>query len=117
VAGPGTVSGEIVFPPDAPVLQAGTVRVLVEDVSLADAGATVVGETVLDGAGAGAGSSLQFAVNVPQVNDAQHYSVRVHVDADGSGAISTGDLVSTQAHPVLTFGAPERVVVAVQRIV
>jgi hypothetical protein len=34
------------------------------------------------------------------------YTVRVHVDLDGDGRVSTGDYLSTASYPVLTSGHP-----------
>ncbi|MFN8594545.1 MAG: hypothetical protein U0031_24090 [Thermomicrobiales bacterium] len=39
--------------------------------------------------------------------------MRVHVDRDGDGRISVGDLISTWSHPVLTFGGGTAVTVPV----
>ena len=117
VAGSVTVTGEIVFPTDAPSLAAATVRIVVEDVSRLDASAPVIAETVLDRVEIGPDASpLKFSIPVGDVDGITHYNVRAHVDAGGSGDVSVGDLVSTQAHPVLTFGAPDRVAVALQHV-
>jgi hypothetical protein len=117
VAGPATVTGEIVFGPDTPSLTGVTARVLVENVSRTDAAAPVVAETLLDGLDVGpVAPPLEFSVVVDDVDEATHYNVRAHVDADDSGDVSVGDLISTQAHPVLTFGAPDRVAVLLHSV-
>jgi hypothetical protein len=115
VAGPSTLSGEIHFPADAPSLMAADVRVLVEDVSRVDAAAPVVAETLLSGVDTGPGAALEFSLTV-DVNDATHYNLRVHVDTDASGDVSVGDLITTQSYPVLTFEAPSRATVSLQRV-
>lgn len=111
-----SLSGRIAFrePIDA---HAATVRVLVEDVTLADARATVVAETTIRlEHPLAAGQALPFALDVPVEGDAQGLNVRAHVDFSGDGTIASGDRVSTQAHPVLTRGAPDSVEVVVERI-
>jgi putative lipoprotein len=102
-----TLLAEEPLPPRA------AVRVVVEDVSLADAPARTVAERVLP-AGSAVPGPVRLAVD--QVDPGARYAVRVHVDSDGSGAVSHGDLVSTAAHPVLTFGHPSAVRVPLSRV-
>lgn len=111
-----TVSGQIVFQQPIAAKQA-TVRVLIEDVSRADAAATTVAETAmaLDHALA-AGEALAFSLEVPIESDAQRLNVRVHVDRSGDHMIAEGDRISTQSYPVLTQGAPDRVDVVVRSV-
>lgn len=111
-----TLSGRIAF--QEPIAaHAATVRVLVEDVTHADARATVVAEVTIPLAQPlTAGQALPFALDVPVEGDAQGLNVRAHVDFSGDGTIVSGDRVSTQAHPVLTRGAPDSVEVIVERI-
>lgn len=110
-----TVSGRIVF--REPIAAGeGTVRVLVEDVTRADAAAMVVAASAvpLDRPLA-AGEALEFELSVAASDDVA-LNVRVHVDRSGGGALGEGDRISTQAHPVLTRGAPDHVEIPVTRI-
>lgn len=92
-------------------------RVKVEDVSRLDAAAVAIAETVLPlAAGAAAGADIAFSITVPATDERATYVVRAHVDTSGSGDISAGDLVSSQAYPVLTQGHPDRVVVEARKI-
>lgn len=100
------------LPEDLPVA---TVRVRVHDVSSADEEPAVAGEQVLPRAPLRAGA-LPFEVQVDQVDPRGRYSVHVHVDLDGSGRVSEGDLLSTRSAPVLTRGAPDVVTVEVTRV-
>lgn len=113
--GSRSVRGDVVIPNDVPA--GGTVRVRVEDVSRADAASVVVAEdvTVLVRPVV-AGERLPFACAIPNVDEQARYSVRVHIDRDGTGAVKKGDLISTQSYPTLTHGAPDRVEVAVVQI-
>lgn len=97
----------------AEALPAGaTLHIYVEDVSRADAAATRVAElaTPLDRPLA-AGASLPFALNVPEVDARVRYNVRVHLDATGSGTVTSGDQITTQSYPVLTPGAPDEIAI------
>ena len=91
---------------EAPLPPRAVVRVAVEDVSLADAPARTVAERVLPAGSVGPGP---VRLTVAPVDPRTHYAVRVHVDTDGSGTVSRGDLLSTASHPVLTFGHPAAV--------
>jgi uncharacterized lipoprotein YbaY len=90
-----------------------TVLVRIEEVSRADAPSRVVaeGRCVVD-----RGSRTQLLLHRPAIDHRAHYSVRVHVDIDGDGEPGVGDYVSSQSHPVLTYGAPTEVDVLVRRI-
>lgn len=107
-----TVRGSLELPAGAPATAA-AVRVRVEDVSRADAGAVVVGEQVLRDVSL---AGLRFEVAVADVDPSARYTVRVHVDLTGSGTLDAGDLLTTQHVPVLTGGAPDTVTVPVTRI-
>jgi putative lipoprotein len=107
---------EVLLPPGVVEGPAGEVVVRVEDVSRADAPARVVGEARLGTRGVAAAFPLAASVPVDLVDERCAYAVRVHVDVDGDGQVSAGDYVSTQAHPVLTRGAPARVAVPVRQV-
>jgi putative lipoprotein len=98
---------------EEPLPRRAAVRVVVEDVSLADAPARTVAERVLPPGSAVPGP---VRLTVDQVDPRARYAVRVHVDTDGSGTVSRGDLVSTASHPVLTFGHPTAVRVPLSRV-
>jgi hypothetical protein len=63
-----------------------------------------------------AAAPIAFAVSVPPPGPGDRYAVRVLIDLDGDGRVGRGDFVSTQSHPVLAPGAPDPVVVPVQRV-
>ncbi len=96
----------------APVAAAGRLRVLVEEVSRADAAATVVARLDLPlPAGLQAGQELAFKLRTPLPAPGQQHSLRVHLDSNGSGRIEPGDQISTQSYPVAgaLAAAPSRV--------
>jgi uncharacterized lipoprotein YbaY len=112
---PVTVTGTIVFPAAAPAGPPATIHVRIEDVSRADAPATVLASLTLEAVAVPppAGEPVTFAIPVTTYDPGARYTVRVHVDRDGDGRVSRGDLVSTAHHPVLTAGAGTVVTVPV----
>lgn len=113
--GPRRVTGEVLVPMDLP--PGATLHVRVEDVSRADAASVLIAEQVTVLARPlVAGQRIPFECTIPDVDLRARYSVRVHVDRDGTGVVKQGDLISTQSHPALTHGAPDRVEVAVVQV-
>lgn len=91
-------------------------RVSVQEITEADAAAVEVGGVVLTGLHRRLPRLV--TVTVPEVDPQAVYAVRVHVSlASGrprgvAPGVARGDLVSTESHPVLTFGAPAEVTVS-----
>lgn len=112
---PATVSGTVEFPPNLLPVGTATVYVRVEDVSRMDAPSLLVASQTLRDVPMPPppGEPVSFAILVPSYDPRLSYSVRVHVDRDGDGQVSVGDLVSTFSHPVLTHGAGSEVIVPV----
>jgi len=98
---------------------AATARVSVEDVSMADASSITLAATTIDNICHRLGEVLRinFQVFGPVFDEEAHYSVRVHIDLQGSGDVSPGDYMTTQNYPVLTFGFPDWVEVQVEKII
>ena len=112
------VRGRILFDKDVGPFTSATVYVRLENVSRADAAAVCVAEQVHREVSHAAGEekTLPFELHVDAVNERAEYSVRVHVDVDGDGAISTGDYISPESYPVLTYGRPNEIDVRLERI-
>jgi uncharacterized lipoprotein YbaY len=111
------VRGEVIFPREAGPLRDARVFVLLEEVSLADAPAVIVGRQVQEHTALpGGGAALPFEVHAPPPDPRASYSVRVHVDLDGDGEIGPGDYVSTAGYPVLTRGHPDEAAVEVRLV-
>ena len=112
-AGGASISGTIEFQKVWEPVRNVTVYVRVQDTGSADAVALTVAEQVLRGVDIIPGAPpIPFTVQGIPENARTRYTVRVHADADGNGAVSRGDYVSTQSYPVQTTGQP-----AVLRIV
>lgn len=112
------VLGSVVIPDDITEPLTGTMIVVVEDVSRADAPSEVVGEHRQAGVTLEAGAALPFMIEVPanRINERRSYSVRAHIDVSGSGEIDKGDLISTQSYPVLTRGRGIEARIEVHRV-
>jgi putative lipoprotein len=103
------VSGILVMPPDAPRTMAASVLVEVRDVSLADAPSRVAGDQVQTGVPIGPNANVPFRVEVPGVDLRRAYTLRAHVSLGGGHErVAPGDFLTTQAYPVLTRGAPDK---------
>lgn len=112
------VSGEIVFGKEARSFSRAIVNVRLEDVSYVDAPSKTVAEQVFPCVSYRAGSQVKLAFDLrgDMPDERASYGVRVHVDVDGDGQVSRGDYISTESHPVLTFGFPNQVVVRVREV-
>lgn len=105
--GPLTITGNVVFPADLPAGPPAPIAISVQDVSRADAPAVEVASVIIP-AGAtrpAPGAAVPFSIPVATYDARLTYAVRAHVDRDGNGRVSAGDLVSTTHIPVLTRGA------------
>ena len=110
------VTVRIAWPAGARLPDEAHARVTVEDVTVLDAPAVVVGETVIDDLDPD--RPAQCEVEVDEVDAGADLIVRVHV-ADRSRAdrqVEVGDLLSTESHPVLTRGHGDSVLVRPQQI-
>ena len=112
------VSGEIVFAgrPELPAGATAYVRLL--DTSAEDGRSSKIAEQILTrfAQKANRGEAVPFALKGKIEDDRASYTISVHVDVDGDGAISPGDFINMQSYPVLTFGYPSHVSVEVKRI-
>ena len=93
-------------------------RIMVEDVSLADAASVGVAEQIIDGVSYDPtdGTPLAFSLHGEVRDDRANYAVRVHIDVDRDGRVSRGDYITMESYPVLTWGHPDRVTVRVREV-
>jgi len=99
-----SVHGEIVLPADAPVREAKSILIEVRDVSVADAPSTVVASTRLAGVHCRPNERIPFTLQAPEVAKGRMLALRVHVDWDGDGRVSSGDILTTESIPVALAG-------------
>ncbi|MGW2230375.1 hypothetical protein [Streptomyces formicae] len=101
-------------PGTTPPTGAVTLRAQVEEVTAADARARVVSRAAERGVDLTDGARLTLAL--PEPDPRARYTVRVHADVDGSGAVAPEDFVSVRSNPVLTQGGPDTVTVEVRPV-
>jgi hypothetical protein len=116
-AGGLNISGAIEFQDVREPAHNVTVYVRVQDTGFADATALTVTELVLQGVDIVPGAPpVPFAVQGVPANARAPYTVRVHADVDGDGAVSRGDYVSTRSYPVHTTEQPAGVTILMRYV-
>lgn len=111
--------GEAVLPDTTPTRPAARMLVEVRDVSLSDGDtpARVVIRAVLDNVPLAPNRIIEFDVDdVPLAARGQSLALRVHVDLDGTGTVTPGDLVTTEYVPVAAQGELTGVVAPLNRV-
>jgi putative lipoprotein len=103
----GTVAyrERVALPPDA------AIDVRLEDTSLQDAPAKLIGESVFAAAGQQVPISFQLSYNPADINPAHTYQLRANITVNG-----TKTFTSTAAYPVITRGAPMQVNIMLQQV-
>lgn len=104
-----TITGHIVFPGNAPRRKARRITVELHDVSLQDAPSKMLTQTLLEDVAIKPGSSAAFTIDAPEAS--RGVAFRVHVDWDGDGKVSAGDLLTTQV--IAAPGAEQKELVEV----
>jgi putative lipoprotein len=112
------IRGEVILPEADLPAEALAVVVQVEDVSRADAPSTIIAEHRIGRVHLEGLSTIPFTVEVltELVDERGTYTLRAHIDVNGSGNIDVGDFISTQSHPVLTRAAGAVVRVPVMKV-
>lgn len=113
-----TVDVEIRTPADIGGLERATVYARLVDVSVAGAPARTVAESVLRDVRVWPDSTLRARIELPEeaFDSRADYNVRALVERRGDARAEPGDLVSTEIHPVLTYGRPSRVAVPLKLV-
>jgi len=99
-----TVAGEIAFPPNVPDRVAKSVLIEIRDVSYADAPSTVVASSRIENVHVSPGGRLPFELQAPELSRPGTLAIRVHVDWEGDGRLSPGDLLTTESISVPAEG-------------
>jgi uncharacterized lipoprotein YbaY len=112
------VKGKITFEEETPPFSGATLYVRLENVTDADIPSQVVADYVQQNVAfdPNTGRELLFSIAGDAPDSRVSYAVRVHIDIDGDGAVSRGDLISMQSYPVITFGHPKEVSILVQQV-
>ncbi|MGH3912129.1 MAG: hypothetical protein ACRDTC_01755 [Pseudonocardiaceae bacterium] len=96
-----TVEGNIVIPSQAHTVNAARAAVRIRDITYSDAPELISERLmVIDVA---PGTPVPFSIDVPdnRFSGTPTLNLEVHIDLDGSGNFSPGDLVSMQPHRIL----------------
>jgi hypothetical protein len=57
-----------------------------------------------------------FSLVADHLDDRRRYTVAAHADVDGSGKVCSGDQITVQSYPVLTFGNPAELQIALEKV-
>lgn len=90
--------------------QSATLRIYVEDTARIDARATVIAQSATPLSQLA--PTMPFDLTCREPLAQERLMVRVHLDMDNSGEVSSGDFVSTAAHPA----SPNPTEISVQRV-
>lgn len=112
------VRGEIMLPHDVTPFTPAHVLIELEDISRADAPSQVMARLLLAPRELREDDLIPFTIEVTAsaLNEQHLYSIRVHIDASGSGQVERGDYITVQSYPVLTRGYGDNVRVAVCQV-
>ena len=112
------VKGKITFEEETPPFTNATIYVRLEDITDADTASKVVANYVQRDVAFDprTTSELLFSLAGDPPDPQANYAVRVHIDIDGDGKVSRGDLISMESYPVITFGHPSEVSVVVRQV-
>ena len=105
VSGTVTYRERMALPPDA------AVDVRLEDTSMQDAPAKLIGESVFATAGQQVPIPFQVSFNTADINPAHTYQLRANITVNGAKMFA-----STSAYPVVTNGAPMSASIMLQKI-
>jgi putative lipoprotein len=105
-----TITGQIVFPSNAPKKKARLITIELHDIRVADAPSKMRAQTRLKDVQVEPGGNLPFKIKAP--DDVKGAAFRVHVDWDGDGKVAAGDLLSTQVIRVPDAGESVQVPVS-----
>ena len=115
--GPVRVSGEIDLT-GVPPFEGATLRVSVVD-AVADAPARTTASMSIGPVNSRRGEGdgrLRFAMEFAAPKAKGDYILEVHIDLDGDGEVSAGDVITTQYYPVLRGERRSKVIVKVEKI-
>ena len=102
--GEASVSGNIVSQESVELPDGAQIQVQIQDVSLADAAAKVVGEQSIDGGGKSLPIAYEIAYDASTIEDRNSYSMSVRInDAEGNLIY-----ISDTNTPVITNGNPTK---------
>ena len=109
------IRGVVAMPADSPSMTALMV-VELRNTSYADGPAPVVASSRLPNTAVAPGQQCPFEFSAPDMPPSSALSIRCHVDISGNGAVTRGDLLSTESIPVPPIGDVDGLTVMVSVI-
>lgn len=111
------IHGTLHGPADATGVHDAVVTVRLLDVGRADAGAVTLAETTVPvPSGDVLAGGVPFDLESPALEPGGTYAVAAHLDVNGSGEVSEGDLITTQHVGVSAQAVDQEVDVPLQRV-
>ena len=107
----GSVMGTIAYRERIALPADAAIDVRLEDTSVQDAPAKLIGESVFAAAGQQVPISFQVSYNPTDINPAHTYQLRANITVNGKQMFA-----STSAYPVITNGAPMEANIMLQRV-
>jgi putative lipoprotein len=107
----GTVTGTVAYSERIALPADAAIDVRLEDASMQDAPAKLIGESVFAAAGQQVPIAFQLSYNPADINPAHTYQLRANITVNG-----TKMFASTSAYPVLTNGAPMSANIMLQKV-
>ena len=101
-----TVTGEIIFPDDAPSTANLVADIEVLDISEADAPSRVVARQTVEHAEVAPGGTMPFSIEVPETDPRSSLTLRAHVHSPHTEHMGSGDMLTTAVVPVPPTGTP-----------
>ncbi len=100
--GEATVSGNVVSKESVTLPAGATIQVQIQDVSLADAAAKIIGEQTIDGGGKSLPLPYEVTYDAAAIEDRNSYSMSVRIEDKDGNLIYISDTNT----PVITNGSP-----------
>lgn len=92
-----------------------TIYIRLEDVTMQDAPSKLISQHVIENVSYNGSNvpghhqkKIKFTLFGHVVVDLRRsYSIRVHIDVDNNGKINSGDFITMESYPVITYGYPK----------
>lgn len=111
------IRGEVVLPNAVQSVRAARIVIEISDVTLADASAVLLAAVEIPDVDIDSDARVAFTIeDVPEGGPNARLAAQAHVDVDGSGGFSPGDLLTTVHVAVPTSGDVDRLQVPVSPI-
>ena len=94
------LTGNIILPSTTPLITVKHIQIEVRDVSLMDVPSELLAERRLNDVQLKPNGEIRFQMSIPEAKRGRTFSIRVHINVDGSGQIKPGDFLTTVSLPI-----------------